>query len=278
MRSIAAVRASWAPSLALALSLAPIPAQASTSGTTSTFVFDDAHLLRDGEAHGGLLHASPNAAGKERPLLVFLHGVNEAGPLHRGLGGAGTFDLRALVDTLDEQNRIEPAIVAGPSQTKDAWSGSRMWSTLDVDAFVDAVEDALPDGLAIDRTRIVIAGHSGAGCNPNGGLARALHTKIEPLAILALDTCMDPAFGKLLGEATATAPVHVFFQTSIWPRDFDGFKSAFFAEVAKDSSRIGTAESLWSPGANPHDELALVALRKTLPQLFPPPPSPAETP
>lgn len=226
---------------------------------TTTFAYDDGRLLRDGEQEGGLVHADRNDKG-DLPLVVFLHGVNESGPLHRGLGGA--FDVRPALDELRTNNGVAPFVLAGPSQTKEAWSGARMWSNFDLDAFVTAVSVQVP----IDTSRVILAGHSGAGCNAKGGIY-APRGKIVPMAILALDTCMDAGFGKLLGDAAKTTAVHAFWQSSIWPRDVDAFRKA----IEQASGSPASITKLAATGANPHESIAALALKTTLPTLLPPP-------
>lgn len=238
------------------------PAATARAATDVTFPYDDARLLQANERDGGLAHV-PTHGEQALPLLVFLHGVNEGGPLHRGLG-AGGYDLRAIVDGLD----LDTPIVAGPSQTKDAWTGSRLWDGFDLDAFVDATEKA--SGVEVDRERVLLVGHSGAVCNAGGGVLSPMGT-IQPLAIVALDGCMDDRFGKLLGERAAIAPVHVLYQDAIWPREFGAFKSAFDAALAADPKRVGTVQRYDAPGANSHDEIVRVGLRDLLPKLLPPP-------
>jgi hypothetical protein len=247
-------------SIAIALIAVATPAFASPRSTS--FSFDDNRLLREGEKGGGLVHYDPSDTGAI-PLVVFLHGVNEAGPPHRGLGGA--FDLRTTVDDLISAGAVGALAIAGPSQTRDAWSGARLWSTFDLDSFVDATSAALGPGPTIDRSRVIVAGHSGAGCNAKGGLY-APRGKIVPLAVLALDTCMDSSFGKLLGEAAKTSAVHVFWQSAIWPRDVDGFRTA----LEQVSGQPASITKLPSVGINPHETVASLALQKILPTLVPP--------
>jgi hypothetical protein len=251
----------------LSLTISLLAPSAAAAPQSATFAFEDARYLRSGDREGGLVHApgaDDSVTTDPLPLLVFLHGVNESGPLHRGLG-AGAFDLRAVVEDLAQRKATRPFAVAGPSQNKEAWTGSRLWSGFDLDAFVDAVEAALPSGGRIDRERVVVAGHSGAGCNTSGGLL-APAGKIEPLAILALDTCMDAEFGKLFGEASRRAPVFVFHQTALWPRDVGAFTAAF--EAARGDGE-GAIEKLEVTGPNPHDDVVPIALRRALPRLFP---------
>lgn len=246
--------------MSIALSGALLGSPAVAASTTTTFPFEDGRYLRSTDRDGGLVHAP--SSKDPLPLLVFLHGVNEAGPLHFGLGG-GPFDLRSVADDLLSKGATRTFAVAGPSQNKDAWTGSKLWSGFDLDAFVDATESAL--GGRIDRSMVVVAGHSGAGCNQTGGLL-APRGKIVPRAILALDTCMDAAFGKLFGEASRSAPVLVFHQTAIWKRDVGPFTAAF--DAAREDAD-GAIEKLEVPGPDPHNDIALVALRKALPRLLP---------
>lgn len=231
-----------------------------------TFGFEDARLLRDNESGGGLVHVPPTIEGASAsvPLVVFLHGVNEAGPLHYGLG-AGAFDVRTIVDALVDADEIDAPLVAGPSQTRDAWSGAKLWNDFDLSAFIDATERA--SSLKIDRARIVLAGFSGAGCNATGGLLSPMN--VRPLAIVALDTCMDERFGKLWAKAADTTAVHIAYQNLIWPREYGAFTSAVEANLAK--GRTLTIKKHNSPAANPHEEVVRLGLRAVLPTLLPPP-------
>lgn len=242
------------------LALLSTPARAATD---VSFSFDDERLLQADEREGGLVHLT-EPADEPRGLLVFLHGINERGPLHRGLG-AGSFDVRAIVDELAEADHIEPVLVAGPSQTRDAWTGSRLWADFDLDRFVAATEQAA--GVKVDRGRIVLVGHSGAGCNPTGGLLSP-RGKIVPRAIVPTDVCMDDRFGKLFAQLTAVTAVHVLFQDAIWPREIGAFKGAFFA--AADPSHEATVTRYDAPSANPHEEVVRVGLRDLLPRVLPP--------
>jgi hypothetical protein len=234
----------------------------SASAADVTFAFDDARLLRDNEKESGLAHAYQ--AGQEAPLVVFLHGVNDGGLLHRGFG-SGTFDVRTIIDELIDDDLIDPPIVAGPSQTRDAWSGAKMWNDFDLAAFVDATERA--SGTKIDRGRVILVGHSGSGCNPAGGLLSPM-TNFKPMAIVALDTCMDERFGKLWLNAASISPVHIAYQDLIWPREFAAFKAVIDGTKGKPIT-IGRYNA---PTLNPHEEVVRLGLRSALPKWLPPPP------
>ena len=192
-------------------------------GTTRTFAFDDARLLRDGEHDGGLVWIGPRAHHEGAPLLVFLHGAN-GDILHRWLGGSG--DVRPMVAAWSTLPGADAPIVAGPSQTRDARSGSSLFADFDLDDFVDAVEDALPPGVSVDEERVIVVGHSGAGCNEEGGIVSAPGGTIAPMALVAIDTCMDATFGDLLDDVMGDAPTWVFWESK-WPRPISDFRATF---------------------------------------------------
>lgn len=219
-----------------------------------TFPFEDSRWLRPGERHGGLVHVFDDAqvldatvseaTSTPAPLLVWLHGTNELGPLHRGLGAPG-FDVRAFVP--------RSMMVAGPSQTREAASGSRLWIDFDLSAFVDAAERAA--GRAVDRARVTLAGHSGACCNATGGLLSPLGA-VRPCAVIAIDGCLDARFGARFGELAEQAPVHVFYQQRVWPRDPAAFALAFAGR--------GRFEELEVAGEHPHEDIVPLALARAI--------------
>ena len=208
---------------------------------TITFPFEDERWLHPGEREGGLAHVFDEVVDPA-PLVVWLHGTNDRGPLHRGLGAKG-FDLRTLVPT--------SFLVAGPSQTRDAASGSRLWTAFDLTRFVEAVEQAT--GRAIDRTRVTLVGHSGAGCNVAGGLLSPLGA-VRPCSVVAIDTCLDARFGARFADLAREVPVHVFRQTRVWPREPRAFEETFGGPVV----------ALDVPGDNPHDDIVPIALARVL--------------
>src|SRR5207244_2549079 len=159
----------------------------------------------------------------DAPLVVFLHGKN-GDILHRWLGGSG--DVRPIVASWSTLPGADAPIVAGPSQTRDARSGSTLFSGFDLDAFVAAVAAALPAGVSIDDERIIVVGHSGSGCNEDGGIVTAPRGNISPMALVAIDTCMDARFGDLLDDAVGDAPAWVFWESK-WPRPIADFRATF---------------------------------------------------
>lgn len=181
---------------------------------TVDFPFMDERYLASGQSNGGRVEV-PDARGA-LPLLVYLHGNNDSGVLHRAMGGApGDNDVRTMA----------PAgwMVAAPSQTRGA-KGQSLWAGFDLDAFVAAVEAAA--GRTVDRSRVVLSGHSGAGCTTGGGLLGKLGS-VVPAKVVVIDVCMTPVYGSLYAALGALVPVEVYYQPFTWARDYAGFTRAF---------------------------------------------------
>jgi hypothetical protein len=209
------------------------------------FPYHDAQYLGPGQSLGGQAYVPPGARDNAR-LLVFLHGNNDGGPMHGGMGAADTaYDLRALVPS--------DTIVAAPSQTRNA-SGAGLWAGFDLDEFVAAVEAAT--GATIDRSRVVLMGHSGAGCSSVGGLLGPLGT-IKPQLVAVVDVCAGPVYGDYFGKLGEQVPVRVYYQTRSWGRDFSGFQAAL-------RGRASMEEIVPPSGQNPHDAIVPIAVSRVL--------------
>ncbi len=203
----------------------------------ATFPYRDADFLSPGEASGGIVVAPDELANAGKaPLVVLLHGVNLDQVLHMWFGTRGYPDVAALAAKTIASGASPPFILAAPSQTKQAMSGRRMWQDFDLDDFVRAVDAAIATRATVDRDAVYVIGHSGAGCNPDGGLLRVARSAslIVPRGILAIDTCMDEDSGPALGSAPESARVWVRWQPEIWPRPLDRFRATFKA-VAESS-------------------------------------------
>lgn len=219
------------------------------AGGMFDFPFEDKRWLGAGQVDGGRAIVPDGLPDVALPLLVWLHGNNEGGPMHRGLGdGTLASDLSGMpgVGSL-------PMVIAGPSQTKNA-ADAGLWAGFDLDAFVDAVEGAT--GRRIDRERVVLAGHSGAGCSQVGGLLSLLGD-VKPRKLVNIDGCMSEGYGQLFGMRGEVLPVEVYYQTRSWARDFAAFKRGFagrglFQEVSVPS------------GGNPHEDIVAIALAEAL--------------
>lgn len=206
------------------------------------FSYRDGDLLNAGQTLGGRARVPAGLEGPA-PLLVWLHGLNQTGTMHPGLSGKGAFDLRELVTD---------RIVAAPTQQKGAASSGTLWTKWSLDAFVDAVEDAT--GVIVDRARVIVAGHSGAGCNLAAGIYAP--STIVPEAVLAVDTCFDPRYGAALGKLGERSRAFAYFQRATWQRDFAGFDKAFAGR--------GVFEEVTGLPGNPHETIVPVAVGRAL--------------
>jgi hypothetical protein len=81
----------------------------------------------------------------------------------------------------------------------------------------------------VTRDQVFVIGHSGAGCNPDGGLLRVARAPslVVPRGLLAIDTCMDEDSGPALGSAPESTRVWVRYQAEIWPRPVDRFRATY---------------------------------------------------
>ncbi len=244
--------------------VALLPALAS-AGATVTFPFEDERWLSAGQKNGGAAYVSDRASG-EVPLVVFLHGVNESRRLHPRLSD-GDDDLRKLVDALVATGRTTPLVLAAPTHSKDATFAETIFPGFDLDAFVEATRAALPSGVRVDRSRVVVIGHSGGACNPTGGLLAAAKRKggLTPLALVESDGCMDAYVTEALRQAPESTRVLVYWQTWMWPRRFEAFRQLM-------APRTGvTLEVITGlTDANAHDRMPELVLARALPSLLAP--------
>jgi acetyl esterase/lipase len=241
---------------------------------TRYFSFQDhRYLHRDQrESAAALL---PDGEPAPLPLVVFLHGVNPAADLHLWLGG-GARDLRPLAAALMQSGEVIPFVLAAPSQTKSAGSTRSLWTSFELGAFVDAVVQASAGSVQIDRQRVVLMGHSGAGCNPSGGLATELGAMSPlPLAVISVDPCLDVEMGAAMARRPPSVPLLLWWQSAIWQRE----PLAFWAGLTINQSepRIDRMQELEVAGANPHDAILPLAFERTVRELFGLPRSPSTT-
>lgn len=257
-------------SAAAALALATIgPAGAVSAEASRSFAFtwsgDQGQLLA-GQSRGGYLHiAGEPDPGEALPLVVFLHGLNFGTQLHVWMGG-GQADLRASADRVAEN--AGAFILAAPSQTANAAAARTLWASFDLDAFVDEVSRAAREsGVRVDRDRVLLVGHSGAGCGEGVGLyAPRTAEETVPAAILAIDPCLDEDLGR--SAARVGRPIVVAWQDSEWPRDPDGMERGFADEVSREEADRLTMEPLTVPGNDAHNGVVPVAFERFVPELL----------
>lgn len=211
-------------------------------------------------------------SGTAVPLVIFLHGTNSSGEPHLWLGGGGR-DLRPIALRLMKERKVRPFVVAGPSQTKSAALARSLWGGFELEAFVSDVIAATQDAVRIDPRQIIVAGHSGAGCNATGGLATQFWTaaRVMPLALASIDPCLDEEMGGAFAGRPAEVPLLVWWQSAIWAREPEAFWVALVAN--KPSDRIDRMTRLPAHGPNPHDAIVPLAFEKMLRELLPCDPS-----
>ncbi len=235
---------------------------AAPTGTTHTFAWDQERLLRDPRTPGGLAYLTVGVSkGAPQPVVVFLHGMNPYGEVHMSIAPsvARPVDVRAVLDGLVLAGRIPPVVLAAPSHNKGSFAAVRMWPDFDLRAFVDATEAAL-GGARLDRDRIVVVGHSGAGCNPEGGILGERMVRGAPLAVVAVDTCLkEPLLPSYLALAEAV-PVRFYWQ-SAWKRPL-------LPDLAAECRGCVVEEIPDLPVKTAHAVILPAALERALPDLL----------
>ncbi len=219
------------------------------------------------------LHQKALSAKGPLPLVVFFHGLNRALIPHRWMGGGDEGDVRKIVSGLMESGAIPPVILAGPgSIEKEAVSHGASFPSFDFDNFVALVEKELSAPLAVDRARVIVTGHSGAGCSEKGGIVSALEAKQRPLAVVSIDTCMPGSLAESMGGAHPDTNIIVTWQTATWDRNFAHFKATFEKEAGAHPATKGVYRELDSLPNLPrsHDATVKQTFDKWLPRLFSP--------
>jgi hypothetical protein len=234
---------------------------------TLYFPHQDARFLYRFQHNGGAAVVPEAPAEAPLPLVVFLHGTNPSSEPHMWLGGGGR-DLRPLIKRLIESGQVKPFVLAAPSQTKNAGLAATVWQGFDLNGFVDDVVHATNGVVNIDRTQIVLAGHSGAGCNPSGGLAADFWSAGVPLplALVSIDPCLDRKMGGAFARRPTEVPLLLWWQPAIWVRHPARFAAALNRD--KPEARIDRVRELPPMGQNPHEAILPVALESALRELF----------
>jgi hypothetical protein len=227
-------------------------------------------------------------AGQALPVLVFIHGNNAEKIKFRWMGGGQEGDVRRIISEMIEAGQVPPMLVAAPSSIDPNTMGAAAatWPAFDLDLFLDRTIERLGGAANVDRGRVLVAAHSGGGCNMRGGLASAMRAKGTPiLAGLAIDTCLFFDLAKDLAHASPSTHVVVSYQTISWPeREFVGFTNFFKKEVKKaPPAQPGVLREVFYQEqvvAGIHDAMVPITLRKYLPQILGPgtPPTAAGSP
>jgi hypothetical protein len=277
--SASAAPSASAPAAASARSAADSGAR-HFGGTTLDFDDDGSGIGGRERAHRGRVFVHDAVASMRggssadiaAPLVVFFHGLNRERIPFRWMGGGKEGDVRAIVAGLVERGAIEPAVLAAPSSTvPSAVSGGSSFPAFDLPRFVDRVEARLADVVRIDRRRVVVVGHSGAGCSERGGIVTALGLEPAPLGVVSIDTCMGGSLASSLASSPASTHVVVTWQTATWKRDFKHFRDIFSKTRASHPESSGTLRELDELPALPraHDAAVAQTLERWLPRLLP---------
>jgi hypothetical protein len=246
------------------------------AGSSFDFAFHDDEYLLPRQHGGGRAYVPKQVtADTPVPLVVFLHGVNRHNRLHMWLG-SGPADLRARLDTWIARGDLPPAVIAAPSQTRDALWPAMLWTGLDLDEFVAAAERAVAGRARISRDYVIVAGHSGAGCNLDGGLLKIAADRgaIRPIGIVALDTCLDGDIGQALARADDTTRIAAYWQSVIWPRKVVDFAIGFGLVRQEYPPGNDWFEHVNATGRWPHDALVVPSLLQAVSVIL----GPRETP
>jgi hypothetical protein len=261
-RALARLGAAWATAAWCGL------ASGTAEAKTVYFQHEDARFLHRYQRKGGAA-VVPEAVPAEQPLplVVFLHGTNPTSEPHLWMGGGGK-DLRPLATRLITSGQVKPFVLAAPSQTKNAGLAAKVWQDFDLNRFVEDVVAATGGQVTIDRQRVVLAGHSGAGCNPSGGLAADFWSAGAPLplALVSVDPCLDRKMGGAFARRPVEVPLLLWWQPAIWVREPAKFTAAL--SRGKPEQRVDRVLELPPMGANPHDAILPVALESALRELF----------
>ncbi len=254
------------------------PSPPALEGQSYEYDYDGADKGRAELAWYGraFVHKKAAEAKGPLPLLVFIHGLNSEKIKYRWFGGGNEGDVRRIVAGLIEEGKVRPMLVAAPStiHPKAAFNALTSWPDFDLDAFLDKTEERLKGIASIDRSKIIVAGHSGAGCNAKGGLVTALKAKAPLLAALVIDTCMGTDLASELAHMRSSMNIVVSWQTMSWTkRPLSDFQRVFKREVEKTPASAGVLRELEHErpkGGMAHDAMVPLTLGKWLPKLLPP--------
>ncbi|HEY4121608.1 MAG TPA: hypothetical protein VGM56_27270 [Byssovorax sp.] len=269
-----------------AISLAPAAAHADKKppplpplpGATVDFEYDAAETGHKDRAWSGRAFVHQDVSAKEAtPLLVFIPGMNTERIKYRWIGGGTEGDVRRIVADMIDAGAIPPIVVAGPSSTDAVTMSNAVlsWPAFDLDTFIDRTIVALSGTARIDRRRVVVAGHSGAGCNVKNGIASALLgvKRSTVLAGLVIDVCMQTDLATALNRVSKDTSLVVAWQEISWSnRPTTDFRRYFLRAAGANPPSPGVLRELElvRPNApSPHDAMVPITLKKWLPRFFP---------
>ncbi len=257
--------------LCLAVMALVVPLRAHAQPTTNAgrffsteFEFEHRRYMFSREGPGSIAHVAGGQPGETLPLVVFLHGMNADRDVHLWMGG-GPGDLREHVDAWVRTGDVTPLILAAPTHTRYALAANLMWPDFDLGDFIIATETALAGRAHVDTSRVILVGHSGAGCNPRGGLFSPELLKHPNLvtSVVAIDSCVDedvvPTF-QTLAHGTKV----LYFWQPAWSRPVDDL-----AKICDAPGASCSVHEISGLHGNPHNSVLPAALGRALFELLP---------
>ncbi len=241
------------------------------AGRTIDFEYDgrEAHAISLSYSGRVFVPDRVLASAKPVPLVVFFHGLNKELIRHRWMGGGEEGDVRRIVLSMIENGDIPPVIIAGPGSIEpDAVSDGASFPAFDFDKFMALTKESLGGVAEIDPSRIIVAGHSGAGCSERGGILSPMRSAFVPRAVISVDTCMNIGLAGSLAALAPSTNVVVTWQTASWDREFDVFKAAFKKSSVGHPADDGVLRALEELPTRSHDATVAMTFKKYLPMLL----------
>ena len=240
------------------------PAASAPRFFSTAFEFEHRRYMFSREGPGSIAHVAGGQPGESLPLVVFLHGMNPDRDVNLWMGG-GPGDLREHVDAWVRSGDVTPLILAAPTHTRYALAANLMWPDFDLSEFIAATEARLAGRAHVDTSRVFVVGHSGAGCNPRGGIfsPELLRHPDSVKAVIAIDSCVDddvtPAF-----QALAQGTRVLYFWQPAWSRPVDDF-----AKICDAPGASCSVQEISGLHGNPHNTVLPTALGRALVELLP---------
>ena len=252
-------------------------AQLPPKGQTIEYSYDGRDIQKRDREWWGRTYLHPSVQGDPdvpRPVVVYLHGVNKHFVRYSWMGGGESPDMRMLWDELIDEGMVGSAVLAAPSTAVSCKLPQALWMGFDLDNFLARTIAATRDIVRLDLSRVIVVGHSGAGCNRVGGIITALQSAVPVQAGLVIDVCMDEMDAPFLARARPEADVVVTYQHT-WRRSFETFSRLFLEDsAARRSLGLRRVEELPVVDRQPHATIVKQSLSRWLPRWLPPKPTP----
>ncbi len=250
----------------------PVWARPAPAGISIDYDYDASDIGKPDWAWHGRAYLPPAVTAqpsRPRPLVIFLHGVNPSFTRFFWMGGGSEPDVRVWLDEIIDSGSIEPPVLAAPSSDHSCTLPQALFTGFDLDRFLDRTLRATRGKATIDLSRVILVGHSGAGCNRNGGLMSALRGSVAPRAALVIDVCMDPydAPGFALGRPGMD--LVVTWQSS-WDRNVKDFEARLLEEsAARGAVGMRLVQEMEAEQPNAHERIVERSLQRWLPVWIP---------